>query len=85
MRNRVRGWSLTTKRAVLPIALSRHIFLTMRTSMRHLQIPLSWQEAAMAFHTSWQGVFRSVRHVVFRGAIHREWGTITAIGIDEIA
>ena len=46
---------------------------------------LSWQEVATVFHTSWQSVFRSVRHAVHWGIVHREWGTIGAIGIDEIA
>lgn len=46
---------------------------------------LSWQEVATVFHTSWQSVFRSVRHAVYWGIVHREWGPIGAIGIDEIA
>ena len=46
---------------------------------------LSWEEVATAFHTSWQSVFRSVRHAVIWGLMHREWGSIAAIGIDEIA
>jgi transposase len=37
------------------------------------------------FHTSWQSVFRSVRYAVFWGIVHRKWGTIAALGIDEIA
>jgi transposase len=46
---------------------------------------LSWQEVADVFHTSWQSVFRSVRLAVLWGIIHRKWGRIEAIGIDEIA
>ncbi len=46
---------------------------------------LSWQDVATVFHTSWQSVFRSVRHAVHWGAVHREWGSVKAIGIDEIA
>lgn len=46
---------------------------------------LSWQEVANAFHTSWQSVFRSVRFAVLWGRLHRKWGRIEAIGIDEIA
>lgn len=46
---------------------------------------LSWQEVAEVFHTSWQSVFRSVRFAVQWGIVHREWGQIQAIGIDEIA
>jgi transposase len=40
---------------------------------------------AEAFQTSWQSVFRSVRHAVIWGIIHRKWGRIEALGIDEIA
>lgn len=46
---------------------------------------MSWQEVARAFGTSWQSVFRSVKYAVFWGLVHREWGSIEAIGIDEIA
>ena len=46
---------------------------------------LAWQEVATVFHTSWQSVFRSVRHAVLWGGVHRKWGKIAAIGIDEIA
>jgi transposase len=46
---------------------------------------LSWQEVADVFHTSWQSVFRSVRMAVAWGMLHRKWGRIQAIGIDEIA
>lgn len=46
---------------------------------------LSWQEVADVFHTSWQSVFRSVRMTVIWGILHRKWGQIQAIGIDEIA
>ena len=46
---------------------------------------LSWQEVATVFHTSWQSVYRSVRYAVLWGIVHREWGKIEAIGIDEIA
>lgn len=46
---------------------------------------LSWQEVAEVFHTSWQSVFRSVQMTVIWGILHRKWGQIRAIGIDEIA
>lgn len=46
---------------------------------------LSWQEVADVFHTSWQSVYRSVRMAVIWGILHRKWGQIQAIGIDEIA
>jgi hypothetical protein len=46
---------------------------------------LPWQQVANVFHTSWQSVFRSVRHAVMWGVVHRKWGSIAAIGVDEIA
>ena len=45
---------------------------------------LSWQEVARAFHTTWQNVFRSVKHVVSWGLAHRDVSSIEAIGVDEI-
>lgn len=45
---------------------------------------LSWKEVAEVFHTSWDSVFRSVKHAVFWGIVHREVTGVTAIGVDEI-
>ncbi len=45
---------------------------------------LSWKEVAVAFKTSWDNVFRSVRFVVEYGLKHRDFKGITAIGVDEI-
>jgi len=45
---------------------------------------LSWKVVASAFHTSWQNVFRSVKHAVFWGLAHRSLEGIEAIGVDEI-
>ena len=45
---------------------------------------LSWQGVASAFGTSWQNVYRSVKHVVSWGLAHRDLEGIEAIGIDEI-
>jgi len=45
---------------------------------------LSWQETADAFGTSWDTVFRSVKHAVFWGLVHRDLLDIEAIGVDEI-
>jgi len=45
---------------------------------------LSWQEVACAFRTSWQNVFRSVKHAVSWGLAHRDMEGIEAIGVDEI-
>ena len=46
---------------------------------------LSWKETAAAFGTSWDAVFRSVKHAVFWGLAHREVKNVEAIGVDEIA
>jgi len=45
---------------------------------------LSWQEVARVFHTSWDNVFRAVKHAVYWGLAHRDLGGIAAIGVDEI-
>jgi transposase len=45
---------------------------------------LSWKETASAFHTTWENVFRAVKHAVSWGLVHRDEGGITALGIDEI-
>jgi transposase len=45
---------------------------------------LSWKGVARAFHTSWQNVFRSVKHAVSWGLAHRDMKGIEAIGVDEI-
>jgi transposase len=45
---------------------------------------MSWKEAAEAFRTSWESVFRSVKMVVDWGLAHRTLDGITAIGVDEI-
>ena len=45
---------------------------------------LSWKGVARAFHTTWQNVFRSVKHAVSWGLTHRSLEGIEAIGVDEI-
>jgi transposase len=45
---------------------------------------LSWRETAMSFRTSWEKVFNAVEWVVEWGLNHRELGTISAFGVDEI-
>jgi len=45
---------------------------------------LCWQEVAAAFNTSWQNVFRSVKHAVSWGLDHRSLEDITSIGVDEV-
>jgi transposase len=46
---------------------------------------LSWQETARVFHTSWQSVFRAVKHAVFWGIVHDVWRDVRTLGVDEIA
>jgi len=62
-----------------------HLTTTYRWFLASWAKRLSWQEVADIFHTSWQSVFRSVRMAVIWGIVHRTWGRIEAIGIDEIA
>ena len=45
---------------------------------------LSWKEVAVAFHTSWDTVFRSVEMAVDWGLAHRNLEGVTAIGVDEV-
>ena len=45
---------------------------------------LSWKGTAEAFHTSWDKVFRAVKHAVMWGLVHRELKAVKAIGVDEI-
>ena len=45
---------------------------------------LSWTDTAIAFNTSWENVFRSVKHAVLWGVAHRDLSGIEAIGVDEI-
>jgi transposase len=46
---------------------------------------INWQEAAQAFGTSWDTVFRAVKMAVCWGLRHRDTERIEAIGVDEIA
>ena len=45
---------------------------------------LSWTDTAVAFNTTWENVFRSVKHAVLWGVAHRDLSGIKAIGVDEI-
>jgi len=46
---------------------------------------LSWKGVADAFGTTWQNVFRSVKHAVSWGLAHRNLEGIESIGVDEVA
>jgi transposase len=52
--------------------------------LAHWARRLSWQETAVAFRTSWDKVCQAVEYVVAWGLEHRQFGTIKAIGVDEI-
>jgi transposase len=45
---------------------------------------LSWKGVAEAFGTTWQSVFRSVKHAVSWGLAHRDLAGIESIGVDEV-
>ena len=45
---------------------------------------LAWKEVAEAFRTSWENVFRSVKHAVRWGLDHRSLDGVEAIGVDEV-
>gem|GEM_PF-6949224 len=42
---------------------------------------LSWMETANAFNTTWDNVFRSVKHAVLWGIAHRDLSGIEVIGV----
>jgi transposase len=46
---------------------------------------LSWQQTARVFHTSWQSVFKAVKHAVLWGIVHDVWKDVRTLGVDEIA
>lgn len=46
---------------------------------------LSWKETARRFQTSWDAVFRAVKHAVQWGLEHRSLHGIAAIGVDELS
>jgi transposase len=45
---------------------------------------LSWKETATVFGTTWEKVFRAVKHAVLWGLVRQEWTKIKTIGVDEI-
>jgi transposase len=45
---------------------------------------LSWKGVAEAFGTTWQNVFRSVKHAVSWGLAQRDLEGIEALGVDEV-
>lgn len=57
---------------------------TYRWFLSHWAERMSWKEVASVFHTSWQSVFRSVKHAVLWGLEHRSLDGVESIGVDEI-
>jgi transposase len=53
--------------------------------LAHWARKLSWKETAQSFHTSWEKVHQAVAYVVAWGLLHRQLGSIRAIGVDEVA
>ncbi len=45
---------------------------------------MSWKEVAECFQVSWDHVYRSVKHAVSWGLLHRSLAGIESIGIDEV-
>jgi transposase len=58
--------------------------ITYRWFLAHWAERMSWKEVSRAFHTSWQSVFRSVKHAVSWGLEHRDLDGVESIGVDEI-
>ena len=61
-----------------------HLTTTYRWFLARWAKRLCWKEVACAFATTWENVFRSVKHAVSWGLVHRELDGIEAIGVDEI-
>ena len=61
-----------------------HLTTTYRWFLARWAKRLSWKETAVAFNTTWDNVFRAVKHAVLWGIAHRDLSGIEAIGVDEI-
>ncbi len=61
-----------------------HLTTTYRWFLAGWAKRLSWKGVASVFHTTWQDVFRSVKHAVSWGLADRSLEGIAAIGVDEI-
>ena len=61
-----------------------HLTTTYRWFLARWAKRLSWKETAVAFNTTWDNVFRAVKHAVLWGLAHRDLSGIEAIGVDEI-
>ena len=61
-----------------------HLTVTFRWFLASWARRLCWYETAVAFNTTWENVFRSVKHAVLWGLAHRDTSNIEAIGVDEV-
>ena len=61
-----------------------HLTTTYQVFLARWAKLLSWKQVARSFRTTWDTVFRSVKHVVAWGLAHRNLDGITAIGVDEV-
>lgn len=69
----------------VPWAIGKHqLTKAYMLFLAHWARKLSWKETAIAFRSTWDKVFDSVKHVVEWGLEHRDLGDISAIGVDEI-
>lgn len=61
-----------------------HLTTTYRWFLAGWAKRLSWKGVALAFGTTWQNVFRSVKHAVSWGLSQRDLEGIESIGVDEV-
>jgi transposase len=61
-----------------------HLTTTYRWFLAGWAKRLSWRDVAVAFHASWETVYRSVEYAVSWGLGHRTLNGIKALGIDEV-
>ena len=61
-----------------------HLTTTYRWFLARWAKRLSWKETSVAFNTTWDNVFRAVKHTVLWGLAHRDLSGSEAIGVDEI-
>jgi transposase len=69
----------------VPWAMGKHTLTkAYMLYLAHWARKLSWKETALSFGTTWDQVCHAVEYVVQWGLEHREFGTLRAIGVDEI-
>ena len=76
--------AMCTTKLVVGIAVAEQLTTSYRWFLARWAKRLSWQGTADAFNTTWDNVFRSVKHAVEWGLAHRTLSGIEAIGIDEV-